>query len=125
MTNFDMIRETIAYQQLLERGKKRLTEGEYHKLVSDSVREAFDDIPGRFSGFNAAMGWWHNKRKLVTEALASDGIKVRFNDEFETQFKEWYDSQELPITNGPLAALKLYSEKREEFEKIYEEQNKC
>lgn len=123
--NFDMIRETVAYKQVLGSGKKHLTENEYNKIVSDSVREAFDDVPGRFTGFNAAMGWWHNKRKLVTEALTSDGIKIHFKDEYETQFKEWYDKQELPVVNGPLAALKLYSEKREEFDKIYKEQNEC
>lgn len=123
MTDVDMIKATEAYKRMLGSGKKHIKENEYVALSVDACREAFPGEPDRTAGFNSAMGWWHHKRRALREALQSDGIMIHFNDEFETQFREWYDNQELPIANGPLHALKIYSEKRKEFEELYRKNN--
>lgn len=123
MTDVDVIRNTKAYKDLLKTKKKNITEREFSEFSGTVCREAFTDVPDRTAGFNSAMGWWHKKREYVKQALSSDGITIHFADEFERQFKEWIGQQNMPETNGPLHALKVYSEKRQEFEELYRKNN--
>jgi hypothetical protein len=122
MTNFDMIRETVAYKLVLDSGHKHLSEKDYMALSVHICNEAYADDESKASGFNAKMGWWHKLRQALQAALTSDGITVHYDDEYETQFKEWIKTQGDNPGLGPMGKIDWYSQKRAEFDKIYKKE---
>ncbi len=113
------VRETPSYKLFLSSGKKHIYEKDFKVLRDSIIAEAWGKNDQ--NSFYGAMAWFNPKDQAVCIVLQEDGIAVHMNADYEEWFKKWYKRQGPTPKTFP-SNLNWYSQKREEFDRIYREE---
>lgn len=113
------IRNTPSYQEFINSGKKQLSEDEYSYLCNRCIDQIDEEKPDRSKmGVLGNMAWFSPRQKAFRRNLNDDGIRIRWDSEFEDRLRDYINEQGPNPGIGPIGKTEWYSQKRKELEDI-------
>lgn len=103
----------------METAKKEIKEDDFNNLQSTCIREIDEEKPD-FSkkGFFGNMSWFSPRQKAFRNLMKENGIRIRWNSEFEDRLRDYIEEQGPNPGIGPFSKTEWYSRKRKELEDI-------